>query len=129
MHSWASASLLLLSITMFLRIIIFMTLLTFNTVGETTKRLAQELERHGHNVEYVFTDISPTLVSRVRKTMQEYKWTSFKVTGLTLCSACWTAGGYARTVLMRFNQLIIGRKPCGWLALPRHTIPRYLGGI
>ncbi|KAI1163974.1 BcPKS16, polyketide synthase [Nemania serpens] len=47
--------------------------------GGTTKRLAQELERHGHNVEYVFTDISPTLVSRARKAMQEYKWMSFKV--------------------------------------------------
>lgn len=49
--------------------------------GGTTTALAEKLQEIG-NIEYTFTDVSPTLVDQARKTFSRYSWMNFEVLDL-----------------------------------------------
>ncbi|KAE8374371.1 hypothetical protein BDV26DRAFT_300248 [Aspergillus bertholletiae] len=52
--------------------------------GGTTARLAERLASFNVSVEYIFTDMSPTLVSKARRRFAQYSWMSFETLGLEL---------------------------------------------
>ena len=47
--------------------------------GGTTTMLAEKLHACGRSIEYIFTDISPTLVDKARTTFSKYPWMNFQV--------------------------------------------------
>lgn len=47
--------------------------------GGTTSRLAENLQRHGIPIQYVFSDVSNRMIAKAKEKFKKYQWMSFEI--------------------------------------------------